>query len=71
MRLDYNQRRPHSSLGHLTPNEFVAQRQVIEMAQKAVGSSEEPSQNGASVNCWKFSFDTISLTEELTGDLGT
>ena len=26
-RLDYNQRRPHSSLGHLTPNEFVAQRQ--------------------------------------------
>jgi putative transposase len=23
-RLDYNQRRPHSSLGHLTPNEFVA-----------------------------------------------
>ena len=27
-RLDYNQRRPHSSLGHLTTNEFVAQRQV-------------------------------------------
>ena len=26
-RVDYNQRRPHSSLGHLTPNEFVAQRQ--------------------------------------------
>ena len=23
-RVDYNQRRPHSSLGHLTPNEFVA-----------------------------------------------
>jgi putative transposase len=38
-RLDYNQRRPHSSLGHLTPNEFVAQRQVIEMAEEAVCSS--------------------------------
>jgi putative transposase len=27
-RVDYNARRPHSSLGHLTPNEFVALRQV-------------------------------------------
>ena len=26
-RLDYNQRRPHGSLGHLTPDEFVAQCQ--------------------------------------------
>ena len=26
-RVDYNQRRPHSSLGHLTPNEFAEQRQ--------------------------------------------
>ena len=26
-RVDYNQRRRHSSLGHLTPNEFVRQRQ--------------------------------------------
>lgn len=26
-RLDYNTRRPHSSLGHLTPSEFVSQRQ--------------------------------------------
>ena len=26
-RVDYNQRRPHSSLGHLTPNEFARQRQ--------------------------------------------
>ena len=25
--VDYNQRRSHSSLGHLTPNEFVRQRQ--------------------------------------------
>ncbi len=27
-RIDYNQRRPHSSLGHLTPNEFAEQRQA-------------------------------------------
>jgi len=27
-RLDDNQRRPHGSLGHLTQNEFVAQRQA-------------------------------------------
>lgn len=26
-RVDYNQRRPHSSLGHLTPNEFAERRQ--------------------------------------------
>ena len=25
-RCDYKQRRPHSSLGHLTPNEFLEQR---------------------------------------------
>lgn len=29
-RLDYNQRRPHSSLRHLTPNEFGEQCQVIQ-----------------------------------------
>lgn len=38
-RLDYNQRRPHSSLGHLTPNEFVAQRQGIWAAEETVCSS--------------------------------
>ena len=27
-RVDYNQRRPHSSLGHLTPNEYAQQRQT-------------------------------------------
>lgn len=36
---DYNQRRPHSSLGHLTPNEFVAQRQVKLTAEEAVCSN--------------------------------
>ncbi|MGH8550991.1 MAG: integrase core domain-containing protein [Methylococcales bacterium] len=37
-RLDYNQRRPHSSLGHRTPNEFVAQRQVIRAVEEVVCS---------------------------------
>src|SRR5262245_29282043 len=32
-RLDYNQRRPHGSLGHLTPTEFVAQRQAMTTAE--------------------------------------
>ncbi len=27
-RVDYNEQRPHSSLGHLTPREFAAQRQA-------------------------------------------
>jgi putative transposase len=34
-RVDYNQRRPHSSLGHLTPNEFVIQRQGVPIADSA------------------------------------
>ena len=38
-RMDYNHRRPHSSLGHLTPNEFVAQRQTKQNAEEVVCSS--------------------------------
>jgi putative transposase len=34
-RRDYNQRRPHGSLGHLTPTEFMAQRQVTITARAA------------------------------------
>ena len=37
-RVDYNQRRPHSSLGHLTPNEFVAQRQRLPTVEEVVFS---------------------------------
>jgi putative transposase len=37
-RLDYNQRRPHSSLGHLTPNEFLAQRQGQQIVEEALCS---------------------------------
>jgi putative transposase len=33
-RLDDNQRRPHGSLGHLTQNEFVAQRQAEPTAEE-------------------------------------
>ena len=38
-RLDYNQRRPHSSLGHLTPNEFAGQRQALQTAEAVLCSS--------------------------------
>ena len=38
-RVDYNQRRPHSSLGHLTPTEFVEQRQAIRVAEEVAFSS--------------------------------
>jgi putative transposase len=37
-RVDYNTRRPHSSLGHLTPREFVSQRQVERDAEEALCS---------------------------------
>lgn len=38
-RRDYNQRRPHSSLGHLTPEEFVLQRQVSMRVEEVACSS--------------------------------
>ena len=38
-RVDYNHRRPHSSLDHLSPDEFVAQRQVIRNAEEVLYSS--------------------------------
>ena len=34
-RVDYNQRRPHGSLGHLTPNEYAQQRQISPTAEAA------------------------------------
>ena len=34
-RVDYNQRRPHSSLGHLTPSEFVRNRQENQARKSA------------------------------------
>ncbi len=37
-RVDYNQRRPHSSLGHLTPIEFVAQRQGHQIVEDVLCS---------------------------------
>lgn len=40
-RLDCNQRRPHSSLGHLTPDEFVGPCQVIQTVEEAVRSGQE------------------------------
>ena len=37
-RVDYNHRRPHSSIGHLTPNEFIAQRQALQTVEEVVCS---------------------------------
>jgi len=37
-RMDYNHRRPHSSLGHLTPNEFVIQRQAMRIVEEVACS---------------------------------
>jgi putative transposase len=39
-RVDYNQLRPHSSLGHLTPDEFVEQRQARAVEDVAFSGSE-------------------------------
>ena len=38
-RRDYNRRRPHGSLGHLTPNEFAEQRQVMRAVEDVALSS--------------------------------
>jgi putative transposase len=35
-RIDYNDDRPHGSLGHLTPREYASQRQVTRTAEVAV-----------------------------------
>jgi putative transposase len=48
-RLDYNQRRPHGSLGHLAPNEFVRQRQAEWTVEKAALSGRDLSRKGANV----------------------
>jgi putative transposase len=37
-RCDYNQQRPHSSLGDLTPDEFIVQRQMNQIAEVVVCS---------------------------------
>ena len=38
-RLDYNQRRPRDSLGHLTPNEFAEKRQAMRILEDVAVSS--------------------------------
>lgn len=35
-RVDYHHRQPHSSLSHLTPNEFIAQRQARQRVEEVV-----------------------------------
>ncbi len=39
-RVDHNQRQPHSSLGHLAPDEFAEQRQTRTIEEVAFPSSE-------------------------------
>jgi len=34
-RVDYNQQRPHSSLGHLTPSKFIRSRQENRVRKSA------------------------------------
>lgn len=41
--LDYNARRPHCSLGHLTPNDFVTQRQTLSVPGKICVETDPPS----------------------------
>ena len=48
-RIDYNQRRPHSSLAHLTPNEFAEQRQAMRVVEDVAISSSELSRYGTNV----------------------
>jgi len=40
-RIDYNRHRPHSSLGHLTPDEFYHRRQVQPDPEEVAASSLE------------------------------
>jgi putative transposase len=37
-RIDYSQRRPHSSLGHLTPNESAEHRQAARTVEEGAFS---------------------------------
>jgi transposase InsO family protein len=37
--VDYNQRRPHCSFGHLTPNGFARQRQAVRAAEAGASPS--------------------------------
>jgi len=46
-RLDYNLRRPHGSLGHLTPNELITLRQAVRPAEAVVAAgSGDPVADG-------------------------
>ena len=48
-RVDYNQRRPHGSLGHLTPKEFVRQCRVTRAAEAGAFCSWDLSRYWANV----------------------
>lgn len=48
-RVDYNTRCPHSSLGHLTPSEFVTQCKEQPTTEEVICSGSELSQNVTNV----------------------
>src|SRR5262245_51172413 len=50
-RVDYNARRPRSSLRHLTPDEFVAQRQAERIAIEVGVLAKDCSQTGPTSRC--------------------
>ncbi|UVT16992.1 MAG: transposase [Nitrospira sp.] len=50
-RMDDNRDRPHGSLEHLTPSEFVSQRQDERIAEAIICSGSKLSRNGTNVIC--------------------
>ena len=58
-RVDYNARRPHSSLGHLTPNEFVALCQAERTVEEVDFSSQGLFANGTNVTTRPTRLSTV------------
>jgi hypothetical protein len=61
-RVDYNQRRPHSSLRHLTPNEFILldwpnqlPRVSVSVVNSAMGGAVFSNHLTVSARCFIFS----------------
>jgi putative transposase len=60
-RLDYNQRRPHSSLGHLTPNAFVIQHQGTRTAEEGACSGKTCLGTGPTSGSLRCTFKLLGL----------
>ena len=55
-RMDYNHHRPHSSLGHLTPTEFIDQRQAIATVEEVPALVKNRLRTGPTSCARRFSF---------------